>query len=83
MILEMKNLILILKSSIVFRYLFVYGNETGLAVQGVLYKNRFSNWIYNNRLLVLLLGYGVLLFLVGMSSSPWFRRLLRKLGILQ
>lgn len=79
----MYTLILIEKNSIVFRYLFVYGNETGLAVQSVLYRNRFSNWIYNNRLLVLLLGYGGLLLLVGMSSSPWFRRLLRKLGILQ
>lgn len=79
-----ENYILVRDNQLIhIRYLFVYGNETGLAVQSVLYRNRFSNWISNNRLLVLLLGYGGLLLLVGMSSSPWFRRLLRKLGILQ
>lgn len=60
------------------RYLMVYCGNKSADGQVQSNKNRFIQWIASNKMLVVLLCYGLLLLIIGMSSSPWAKRFIAK-----
>jgi len=61
------------------RYILLYGSETtSPTVHASMPRNRFTTWVCSNKMAVLLLSYGLLLLLVGLSNSVWFKRIVRK-----
>lgn len=62
------------------RYLMVYcGNKSADGRVQNKNINRFTQWLGSNKMLVILLCYGILLAIIGLSSSHWARRYIAKL----
>ena len=64
-----------------FRYIMLYADQHLARPAGQTARSsRLRTWLAANKLALVLGGYGVLLLLVGLSTSSWFKRAIRKLG---
>ena len=64
----------------ILRYICIYGTSepTATSVPASLPCTQLTTWMARNKMAVMLVGYGLLLLLVGLSNSIWFKRMARK-----
>jgi len=77
-----RNYILVRNNQLVnIRYIMLYADQHLARPAGQTARSsRLRTWLAANKLALVLGGYGVLLLLVGLSTSSWFKRAIRKLG---